>query len=67
MFAFDNRTYVEAKGFSVTANLFTTRAVFDAVGGFDPSYAAYGNEDVDLYAEIEADIAARIAAAAVNV
>ncbi|MFO1169958.1 MAG: glycosyltransferase [Hyphomicrobiaceae bacterium] len=34
VFAFDNRTYVEAKGFSVTANLFTTRAVFDAVGGF---------------------------------
>jgi GT2 family glycosyltransferase len=34
IFAFDNRTYVEAKGFSVTANLFTTRAVFDAVGGF---------------------------------
>jgi glycosyltransferase involved in cell wall biosynthesis len=34
VFAFDNRTYVEAKGFSVTANLFTSRAVFDAVGGF---------------------------------
>jgi GT2 family glycosyltransferase len=34
VFAFDNRSYVETKGFSVTANLFTTRAVFDAVGGF---------------------------------
>lgn len=34
VFAFDNRTYVEARGFSVTANLFTTRSVFDAVGGF---------------------------------
>jgi GT2 family glycosyltransferase len=34
VFAFDNRRYVEELGFSVTANLFTTRAVFDAVGGF---------------------------------
>jgi GT2 family glycosyltransferase len=34
VFAFDNRSHVEKKGFSVTANLFTTRAVFDAVGGF---------------------------------
>jgi GT2 family glycosyltransferase len=34
VFAFDNRTYVGAKGFSVTANLFTRRDVFDAVGGF---------------------------------
>ncbi|MEZ5923206.1 MAG: glycosyltransferase [Hyphomicrobiaceae bacterium] len=34
VFAFDNRRYVEEKAFSVTANLFTTRGVFDAVGGF---------------------------------
>ena len=34
MFAFDNRGYVERKGFSVSANLLTTRAVFDPVGGF---------------------------------
>jgi GT2 family glycosyltransferase len=34
VFAFDNRAYVEGKGFSVTANLFTRREVFDAVGPF---------------------------------
>lgn len=34
VFAFDNRTYVERKGFSVTANLFCPRRVFDAVGPF---------------------------------
>jgi len=34
VFAFDNRDYVESKGFSVTANLFCRRAVFDAVGPF---------------------------------
>jgi GT2 family glycosyltransferase len=34
VFAFDNETYVKTKGFSVTANLFTTRAVFDATGPF---------------------------------
>ncbi|MGB3406092.1 MAG: glycosyltransferase [Jannaschia sp.] len=33
VFAFDNRAYV-AMGFSVTANLTTTRRVFDAVGPF---------------------------------
>lgn len=33
-FAFNNRDYVETKGFTVTANLFCSRAVFDAVGGF---------------------------------
>lgn len=33
-FAFDNRTYVLRKGFTVTANLFCRRVVFDAVGGF---------------------------------
>ena len=34
VFAFDNRSYVESKGFTVTANLFTRREVFDAVGPF---------------------------------
>ena len=34
VFAFDNRRYVEEENFSVTANLLTTRAVFDAVGPF---------------------------------
>lgn len=34
VFAFDNETYVTRKGFTVTANLFCSRAVFDAVGGF---------------------------------
>ena len=34
VFAFDNRYYVEQKGFTVTANLFCDRATFDAVGGF---------------------------------
>lgn len=34
VFAFDNRAYVERKGFTVTANLFCRRDVFDAVGGF---------------------------------
>ncbi len=34
VFAFDNASYVARKGFSVTANLFTRRDVFDAVGGF---------------------------------
>lgn len=32
VFAFDNRGYVEQKGFSVTANLLTRRDVFDATG-----------------------------------
>ena len=34
VFAFDNRDYVERKGFSVTANLLTRRDVFDATGPF---------------------------------
>ena len=34
VFAFDNRDYVERKGFTVTANLFCARALFDDVGGF---------------------------------
>lgn len=34
VFAFDNRDYVLRQSFTVTANLFTRAAVFDAVGGF---------------------------------
>lgn len=34
VFAFDNARYVLEKGFTVTANLFCTRALFDRVGGF---------------------------------
>ena len=34
VFAFDNESYVRTKGFSVTANLFCSRATFDAVGPF---------------------------------
>ncbi|MCF7702199.1 glycosyltransferase family 2 protein [Loktanella sp. M215] len=34
VFAFDNRAYIEKKGFSVTANLLTTRRVFAATGDF---------------------------------
>jgi GT2 family glycosyltransferase len=43
VFAFDNRAYVEVKGFTVTANLFTRREVFDAVGPFRNGVS----EDVD--------------------
>jgi GT2 family glycosyltransferase len=34
IFGFKNRDYVEQKGFTVTANLFCPRALFEAVGGF---------------------------------
>lgn len=34
VFGFDNRSYVLDKKFTVTANLFCRREVFDAVGGF---------------------------------
>ena len=34
VFAFDFQDYIERKGFSGAGNLLTTRAVFDAVGGF---------------------------------
>lgn len=34
VFAFDNKGYVERKGFSVSANLLTRRDVFEDVGGF---------------------------------
>jgi len=43
VFAFHNRDYIENKGFSVTANLLTTRAVFETVGPFDPGVS----EDFD--------------------
>lgn len=42
-FAFNNEAYVRKKGFSVTANLFTPRRVFDEVGPF----RAEVSEDVD--------------------
>jgi glycosyltransferase involved in cell wall biosynthesis len=41
--AFPVRDYVERKGFAVTANLFTTRATFEAVGPFRSTVA----EDID--------------------
>lgn len=34
VFAFNYKDYIERKGFSVTANLVTTRSVFEAVGPF---------------------------------
>jgi GT2 family glycosyltransferase len=34
VFAFDNAAYVKRKGFTVTANLFCSRALFEEVGGF---------------------------------
>jgi GT2 family glycosyltransferase len=34
VFAFDNERYVREKGFTVTANLFCRREVFEEVGGF---------------------------------
>lgn len=43
VFAFDNRAYVERKGFTGSGNLFCRRAVFDAVGGFRVGVS----EDVD--------------------
>ncbi|MDP3491524.1 MAG: glycosyltransferase [Hyphomonadaceae bacterium] len=33
-FAFDNEAYVKGRGFTVTANLFCSRKMFDDVGGF---------------------------------
>ncbi|MCU9847995.1 glycosyltransferase [Defluviimonas sp. WL0024] len=36
VFAFNYRDYIERKGFSVTANLVTSRAVMEAVGPFTP-------------------------------
>lgn len=43
VFAFHQKTYVEQKGFSVTANLLTSRHVCDATGPMVPGMA----EDVD--------------------
>lgn len=34
VFAFDNRRYIEDMGFSVTANMLTSRRIFEAVGPF---------------------------------
>lgn len=43
VFAFDNKGYIQRKGFSVTANLLTRRDVFRAVGDFSPGLS----EDLD--------------------
>jgi GT2 family glycosyltransferase len=43
VFAFDNRAYVERDGFSVTANLFCRRSVFEGTGGFRVGVS----EDID--------------------
>jgi GT2 family glycosyltransferase len=43
VFAFDNESYVRKKGFTVSANLFCSRAVFERVGGFGVGLS----EDVD--------------------
>jgi len=43
VFAFQQQRYIAEKGFSVTANLVTHRAVFDAVGGMAPGLS----EDMD--------------------
>jgi GT2 family glycosyltransferase len=43
VFAFDNQSYIERKGFSVTANLLTRRDIFADVGGFVPGLS----EDLD--------------------
>lgn len=43
VFAFNNERYIREEHFSVTANMFTTRSVFDRVGGF----RAGVSEDLD--------------------
>lgn len=43
VFAFDTRAYIERDGFSVTANLVTSRAVFEAVGPLIPGLS----EDIE--------------------
>jgi GT2 family glycosyltransferase len=42
-YAFDNEAYVRRKGFTVTANLFCPRVLFDEIGGFDAAVS----EDID--------------------
>jgi GT2 family glycosyltransferase len=43
VFAFNNEAYVTRRGFTVTANLFCRRDVFDRVGGFEVGVS----EDID--------------------
>ena len=43
VFAFNQETYITKRGYSVTANLFVPRKIFEAVGPF----ASIGSEDVD--------------------
>ena len=44
-YAFHVRDDVERKHFAPTANLFTTRAVFDTLGGFDATLKSGGDRD----------------------
>jgi len=42
---FDQETYIEARGFSVTANLFTTRKIIEDVGLFDLEMRSGGDRE----------------------
>jgi cellulose synthase/poly-beta-1,6-N-acetylglucosamine synthase-like glycosyltransferase len=44
VFAFDNETYIRKKGFTISANLICTRALFEKMGGFLPAPIA---EDIE--------------------
>jgi GT2 family glycosyltransferase len=39
VFAFNVKRYIEEEGFTVTANMFVPRAIFERVGGFRPNVA----------------------------
>lgn len=43
----DQRRHVERSHFAATANLFTRKAVFDAVGGFDVRFPSASGEDYE--------------------
>lgn len=43
VFAFDNESYIERKGFTGSGNLFVPKAIFEEVGGFRPAVS----EDVE--------------------
>jgi GT2 family glycosyltransferase len=44
VFAFDNESYIRLNNFTVTANLFTRRSIFERIGGFSDTGAS---EDVE--------------------
>ena len=44
VFAFRNRSYIKKEGYTVTANLFTKRSVFDRIGGFAATTVAEDKE-----------------------